>query len=405
MHPSIETLNPAETKADYLALGSPRFSNPTLENICRQDGIAAAWREALRETGILTPAAVLGDFAIALREPDNKVFMAVDRFAIHSLCYRQIGNTLRFAERADELADATTEIDPQAIFEYLYFHAIPSPRTIYKGIYRIPPAHYVLFEKTRLTVAPYWIPKFEENPHQSFDQLRADFLRLLRQATKRQLDNGKAACFLSGGTDSSTVAGMIGEVAGQPGGDLLHRFRGRRLRRDGRLRASPRSASAPNTTSTTSRPTTWFEASRPWRHTTTNRSATPPPCPPTTARRWHAKMALPASSAGDGGDELFGGNARYAKQRIFGCYRQCSSRARARVLSNPPRYNIARHAAAGTKGRQLRRAGQVPMPDRMQMYNLLLRLGSNSVLTPDLPGAGRPWDPLHQQREVWRRSA
>jgi hypothetical protein len=60
--------------------------------------------------------------------------ISVDRFAIHSLCYRVDKGQLRVANRADDLADASTQIDPQAIFDYLYFHVIPSPRTIYKGI-------------------------------------------------------------------------------------------------------------------------------------------------------------------------------------------------------------------------------------------------------------------------------
>jgi asparagine synthase (glutamine-hydrolysing) len=80
------------------------------------------------------------------------------------------------------LADASTEIDPQAIFDYLYFHVIPSPRTIYKGIYRLPPAHYALFENGQLTVAPYWVPSFEEQRKPSFAALKDEFRQLLRDS-------------------------------------------------------------------------------------------------------------------------------------------------------------------------------------------------------------------------------
>ncbi len=88
--------------------------------------------------------------------------LSVDRFGVHSLCYRVDDGRLRFAARADELADASTEIDPQAIFDYLYFHSIPSPRTIYKGIHRLPPGHQAVMENGRLTATPYWQPRFEE---------------------------------------------------------------------------------------------------------------------------------------------------------------------------------------------------------------------------------------------------
>ena len=142
--------------------GLPRFSDSSLDNTLAAEGLEAAWHCAFERFGSKAPEQVSGDFSVALRAPNGAVFLAVDRFAIRTLCYRQVGDTLQFAERADELADASTEIDPQAIFDYLYFHAIPSPRTIYKGIYRVPPAHYVLFENGQLTVAPYWIPAFEE---------------------------------------------------------------------------------------------------------------------------------------------------------------------------------------------------------------------------------------------------
>lgn len=46
--------------------------------------------------------------------------------------------------------------------------------------------------------------------------LRDEFRALLKSAVARQLDGGKAGCFLSGGTDSSTVAGMIGQVLSKP---------------------------------------------------------------------------------------------------------------------------------------------------------------------------------------------
>ena len=88
--------------------------------------------------------------------------LSVDRFAIHSLCYRVVDGQLRFAARADDLADASTQIDPQAIFDYLYFHVIPSPRTIYKDIYRLPPGHSAAMENGQVKVTANWVPKFDE---------------------------------------------------------------------------------------------------------------------------------------------------------------------------------------------------------------------------------------------------
>src|SRR5574343_296291 len=199
-----------------LVQGRPQFGSAELVSLAENQGNLAAWQRLISQGGPAAIKGVAGDFAFGFHDANGKTYLAVDRFAVRSLCYRIEGNELKFATRADDLADESTEIDPQAIFDYLYFHVIPSPRTIFKGIYRLPPGHYVVFENGIATVTPYWVAEFSEEPRPVFSELRAEFRQLLRDAVASQLDGGKPGCFLSGGTDSSTVAGMIGEVAGSP---------------------------------------------------------------------------------------------------------------------------------------------------------------------------------------------
>jgi asparagine synthase (glutamine-hydrolysing) len=192
--------------------GSATFASPRLHKLASNFGPAIAWRAACFENGIGAAAAgASGAFSVGLSDGLGRTSLAVDRFAIHSLCYREVNGELRFAPRADVLADSRTEIDPQAIFDYLFFHTIPSPRTIYKGIYRLPPAHCAEYENGVLNVAPYWTPTFEKPSSTPFADLREEFLQLLRQAVGDQLDGSKAACFLSGGQRTAC-------------GQLLHRF-------------------------------------------------------------------------------------------------------------------------------------------------------------------------------------
>ena len=170
----------------FLTLGSPRFSDARLTSLAASQGSLAAWRDAVSGDAKNASVGVSGDFALALRDSNGRTFLAVDRFAIPSLCYRVTDGQLQFAARADELANAQTAIDPQAIFDYLYFHVIPSPRTIYKGIFRLPPGHYALFENGQLAVAPYWVPTFDEQSNVSFDSLKAEFRQLMRDAVATQ---------------------------------------------------------------------------------------------------------------------------------------------------------------------------------------------------------------------------
>ena len=386
--------------SNCLVLGRPRFDDSALTQTTTRDGAEAAWRQAFQLLGTKAPEGVSGDFSVALRESNGRVFLAIDRFAIRTLCYRQVGDQIFFAERADELADSTTEIDPQAIFDYLYFHAIPSPRTIFKGINRVPPAHYVLFENGRLTVEPYWTPEFEETKHQSFDMLRDEFRHLLQQATARQLDDGKAGCFLSGGTDSSTVAGMIGQVRGTPAATYSIGFEAEGYDEMAFAQIAVRQFNTEHheyyvtpEDLVRSIPMVATHYDQPFG----NSSALP--------AYYCAKMAkddgVTRVLAGDGGDELFGGNSRYAKQRVFNWYQHIPGLFRKGVMEPLLGTTLAGSLPLVRKASSYVEQASVPMPDRLQMYNLINRLGIEQTLTKDFLAQVNTALPLQQQRQVW----
>lgn len=384
-----------------LTWGSPRFSNARLAALATAKGPSTAWFDAVAGNPREAASGVTGDFAVGLQLPGGRAYLAVDRFAICSLCYCVVNGQLQFAARADELAGASAEIDPQAIFDYLYFHVIPSPRTIYKGIYRLPPGHYALFENGKLSVAPYWVPKFEEQQGASFDTLKDQFRALLQQAVTTQLDDGKSACFLSGGTDSSTVAGMATLASGKTvstysigfdaqGYDEMEfaRLAARHFKTDHHeYYVTPDDL-------VRSIPAVAAHFDQPFG----NSSALPAYYCAKMAREDGVRKLL----AGDGGDELFGGNSRYAKQRVFGWYDHVPGFLQ-RGLMEPL---LGTRAAAGFP--LARKAGsyveqaRVPMPDRLQMYNLIMRLGVAEVLTPGMVAQIDTTLPLQLQRDVWR---
>jgi asparagine synthase (glutamine-hydrolysing) len=398
----------AERARPMLAVGRPRFTEPALAGIARDDGDGAAWKALLeRHPGAGTAAAVAGvqgDFAVGLTDAAGRTFLAVDRFAIRTLCWRVIDDRLHFAERADDLAALAprAEIDPQAVFDYLYFHVIPSPRTIFEGVHRLPPAHYALFEGGKLTVEPYWVPRFEEPRGASFDVLAKEFRQRVRDAVAAQLDGSKPACFLSGGTDSSTVAGMIGEVAGRPAATYSIGFEAQGYDEMAFARiAAKRFGTEHHEYYVTpddlvkSIPAVAAHYDQPFG----NSSALPAFYCAQMARQDGVTKLL----AGDGGDELFGGNARYAKQRIFGWYDAVPAALRGGLLEPLLERTPLGGLPLARKGRSYVEQAKVPLPDRMQQYNLLLRLGITEVFTPDFLAQVDTADPLRQQREVWQQ--
>jgi asparagine synthase (glutamine-hydrolysing) len=86
--------------------------------------------------------------------------------------------------------------------------------------------------------------------------------------------------------------------------------------------------------------------------------------------------------AGDGGDELFGGNSRYAMQRLFEFYHSLPAgvrRDRTAVLRRQP---LAPHPGLKQATGYVRHS-RMPMPDRLQSFNLLMQLDPAQVLTAD----------------------
>jgi asparagine synthase (glutamine-hydrolysing) len=378
------------------ACGLPRFAAHAPDPL-------AAWQQAYAARGTACAADVGGEFAVALDLPQGGTWLAVDRFAVHSLCYAVRDGRLHYATRADVLARrlGITELDPQALFSYLFHHCIPSPRTIYAGIERLPPAHYALFENGRLTVAPYWVARFDEQRSPDFGALRDEFRGILRGAVKDRLStDGKTACFLSGGTDSSTVTGLLGEATGQAPASYSIGFEAEGYDEMEYARIAAKAYGADHheyyvTPADLVRaiPDVAAHYDQPFG----NSSAVPAFYCASKARADGYTRML----AGDGGDELFGGNTRYAKERIFHVYSQIPSPLRAGVL-NPLFVNpVAGSIPLLKKGTSYIRQARVSMPDRMQSYNLLDRLGLAEVLTPAFLAAVSTDAPREHQRATW----
>lgn len=381
-----------------LCLGHPCFDDSELAAIAAREGTPAAWRQAFEKYGARAPLHVTGDFAVAMALADGRSFLAIDRFAIQTLCYRVIEGRLEFAPRADELA--TTELDPQAIFDYLYFHVIPSPRTLFKGVFRLPPGHCARFENGQLSVAPYWQPRFEEGRGESFASLRDEFLQLVRDAVASRIEPEKTGCYLSGGTDSSTVAGMLTQITGRPaetysigfdvaGYDEMDyaRIAARHFgthHHEYYVTADDLVAGIPAVAASYDQP---FG----------NSSAVP--------AYYCARMAkqdgIDKLLAGDGGDELFGGNSRYAMQRLLGIYDSLPRVLRKGLAEPLTDSGWFDRIPLLKKGAGYVRHARVPMPKRMQNFNLLTRLGLDAVLTADFRQQIDAAEPERHQREVY----
>ena len=380
-----------------LTLGSPRFSAGSAQGT----DVSAAWRALLLEKGAVGAAAdVAGDFAVGLKQADGSAFMAVDRFSTQTLCYRVDGQEIEFAERADQLAGLNAELDPQALFDYLYFHVIPSPRTVFSGVQRLPAGRYASFQQGRLTVAPFVTPSFSSPARPKFAELREEFLQLLRVAVQRQLDGTKPACFLSGGTDSSTVAGMIAAVCKEKPSTYSIGFEAAGYDEMEYARLAARHFGAEHheyyfTADDLVKSIGDVAAS--YDQPFGNSSALPAYYCAQHARQDGVARIL----AGDGGDELFGGNSRYATQEVFGWYQHVPTALRRGLLEPIFSNSLVGAIPLLKKGTGYIRQANTPLPERLQAFNLVRRLGYQNVLQPGFLAQIDTSRVSQEQSSVW----
>jgi asparagine synthase (glutamine-hydrolysing) len=388
-----------------VCVGAPRFGSTELARLAERETPAAACRRLHALHGLEFAKHLRGSFAIAVADTDTRTaLLAVDRYSIKTICFHFDGNRIVFADRADGvLVDRTPEIDVQALYEYLYFHVIPAPRTAFKGVERLRAGHTVEFMHGRTRYIRHWTPNFGEHEKKPFEAMKHEFRELIEAAVKREAGGRRVGCFLSGGTDSSTVAGMLSRVSG-PAPTFSIGFDAEGYDEMVYARIAARHFGNQHHERYVSREdlvtgipivATWFD--QPFG----NSSAVPAYYCASVAHETGVEKLL----AGDGGDELFGGNSRYATQRLLEAYQAIPEILRRRLIE-PTLLSDAlpQHIPLLRKAIGYVRQARSPMPERLDAYNLLLRLGTASVLAPQLSQAIDTAAPRTIQQAVWEET-
>lgn len=161
-----------------------------------------------------------GMFGFALWDTKRqRLLIARDRLGIKPIFYYLSATHLIFASELKAVIahpDTPRDIDFSALDQFLTLEYIPSPRTIFKNIYKLPPGHILVLENGEQHIEKYWDIQFQPvtaDPQACLEQL-AD---LIRDAVKiRLMADVPLGAFLSGGIDSSTVVSFMSEVSDLP---------------------------------------------------------------------------------------------------------------------------------------------------------------------------------------------
>lgn len=179
---------------------------------------------AYREWGYACLEKLNGMFAFALWDTNtNKLWLARDRIGKKPLYYLNASGVFYFASEAKALTivpEYAKRYDFSAIDQYLTFRYVPSNRTLYKGITKLPPGHWLLVDnQARICSLTQWwdIPRKREeaygkkiNINRYYDEFSALFSSAVRQ---RLIADVPLGLFLSSGIDSSSIALEMAKIA------------------------------------------------------------------------------------------------------------------------------------------------------------------------------------------------
>ena len=169
------------------------------------------------QMGERCPEKLIGMFAFAIWDSvERTLFLARDRLGIKPLFYAEIpdGKFLFASELKAILAHGgvARELDPEGLDRYLTFMYVPAPRTIVRGVQKLPPGHTLTVRDGRCAIRRYWeLPRAEPiSTGRPFPVEAAELRAALEEAVRcRLISDVPLGAYLSGGLDSSLVVALM----------------------------------------------------------------------------------------------------------------------------------------------------------------------------------------------------
>ncbi|MET0982654.1 MAG: asparagine synthase-related protein [Telluria sp.] len=365
--------------------------------------LARLWRTHGAEACAVLP----GHFAFAiLDERRAEALLAVDRCATRPLFYQSVGRTLLFASSMEALArhpGAGRELDPQAVFDYLYLDAVHGPRTMHAGARRLAPGERLHLRGGRIERKHYWRMRYTEHAlHEAPQGALADALHCALDAglVQHQSMRHQPGLLLAGGAASALLAAQLGRAAGAPPATYTVGYG----RRAGAMLKRARAVAG--RLGTRHRETV-IDADDVADAVAALALACDAPCgdPAAVAMLFAARMAredgVRRLACGIGAAQLFGRSRRYAALARGGRYERLPGALR-QLLIEPLLFGAAaRLPGAFERVRARIELSMAPAPARLRRANALLAHGAASVFEPGFLELVDPEAPGAAQEQAW----
>src|SRR5581483_6134511 len=352
---------------------------------------ATALLRMFHKSGPAALEKIRGEFVTALWDGTQEtLYLATDRFRVHPLFYYEDNDKLVFSSKIKSILACPfpikRTINPQAIVDVTASSVIPTPKTIFNEIRKLPPGYVLRYYKGDVHLTRYWDIRFSaaEKPRkrQLKHELKENFTEAVSVRLKNESLPDEIGTFLSGGVDSSTVTGVLCKLLKRPIKSFSIGFGETRYNEINYARIAARAFAC--------RHFEYFVTPRDAYETIplllnafdepyANASAIP--------TYFCAKLAsdngVKVLYAGDGGDELFAGNERYADQRFFDYYHKIPRWIREPIVG-PTIFALAdqfRFPLIEKAQKYISRAS-VPYPQRLTAYGLFETFPMPSLFEP-----------------------
>ena len=167
-----------------------------------------------------------GMFALAicdLRSGSPTLFLARDHFGVKPFYYWYRGRQMAFASEIKALLEVpgiVAELDEESLHQYLTFLWVPDPKTMFRGIFKLPAGHSAVLKNGELTITKYWDLAFPSKDHvypKSERELLPEIRDRFAHSVKSQMiSDVPIGAFLSAGLDSSSIVAMMARATRQP---------------------------------------------------------------------------------------------------------------------------------------------------------------------------------------------
>ncbi|HEU4963324.1 MAG TPA: asparagine synthase (glutamine-hydrolyzing) [Bacilli bacterium] len=168
------------------------------------------------EKGVDCVKELRGMFCFAIYDSRNKqTLIARDYFGIKPCYYAETDESIVWGSEIKSLLEApgiAREVNPESFWNYLTFQYAPDPLTMFKGIKKLPAAHYMVIKDGKAKIERYWELKFDEEqrPLSYYIEGTRD---ILRDSVKAHMNSDvPRGAFLSSGVDSSTIVALLKEL-------------------------------------------------------------------------------------------------------------------------------------------------------------------------------------------------